>query len=112
VPALREAEAQEGVARERARARALEVGTQVLDARGRVEAARAALLASTSQRTLGAEVARVEKLKFDAGTGRIEDYLLALAQQFDAEAAAWQARYSLQTALDYLVLATGTGGSR
>ena len=112
IAALREAEANLEIVRERARARALDMHTQVLDAQGRVEAARAALTSSEAQRTLGAEVARVEKLKFESGTGKIEDYLLALSQQFDAETAAWQAQYALQTAHDYLAFTTGNGGSR
>lgn len=112
IPGVREAEASAEASRERARARALDVATQVLDARGRVQAAQAALTSSRAQRVLGAEVARVEKLKFESGTGKIEDYLLALSQQFDAETAEWQAQYALQTARDYLAFTTGKGGSR
>jgi outer membrane protein TolC len=109
VPALREAEATAAVSKERARARALEVRTQVLDAQGRVAAARAAVAAGTAQRTLGVELARTEKLRLDSGTGRVEDYLLALAQQFEGETSAWQAGYALESARDFLALATGTG---
>ena len=109
VPALREAEAAAATSKERARARALEVRTQVLDAQGRIAAARAAVAAGAVQRTLGAEVARTEKLRLEAGSGRVEDYLLALAQQFESETSAWQAGYALESALDFLALAVGTG---
>ncbi len=109
--AAREARAAAAEAEERARAKALEVAAQVVDAEGRVEAARAALAAGRSQRALGAEVARVEKLRFEAGTDKVEDYLSARASELDGETGYWAALYALQSAHDYLELASGTGGS-
>ncbi len=107
--AAREADATAAQAAERERAKRLEVRRQVVDALGRGDAARAALEAGTSQRALGAEVARVEKLKLDAGTGKVEDYLAARAQELEGETGYWQALYAVQTANDYLALATGAG---
>lgn len=112
VAAVREAEASAAAATERARAKALEVRAQAIEALGRVEAARAALEAGKAQRALGAEVARVEKLKLQAGTGKVEDYLGARAQELDGETGFWQGHYALQSAFDYLALVTGTGGSK
>lgn len=108
--AARAADAEAAEAAERARAKALQVRREVTDALGRVDAARAALDAGKAQRTLGAEVARVEKLKLDAETGKIEDYLAARAQQLEGETGYWQALYALQSAQDYLALVTGNGG--
>lgn len=105
----READAAAAQSAERARGKALEVRGQVIDALGRVDATRAALEAGKSQRTLGAEVARVEKLKLEAGTGRVEDYLAARAQELEGETAYWHGLYGLQSANDYLTLVTGTG---
>lgn len=110
--AMREAEAATAAADERRRAKELEVETQALDAAGRVEAARAALAAGKAQRSLGAEVARVEELRFRAGTGRVEDYLLARAQQLEGETGYWLALYALQSAGDYAELVSGSGGHR
>lgn len=109
--AVREAEAAAAAAEERRRGKALEVETQALDAAGRLEAARAALAAGKAQRSLGVEVARVEELRFQAGTGKVEDYLLARAQQLEGETGYWLALYGLQSAVDYAELASGSGGS-
>lgn len=109
IPMLREAEHGAAQARARWGARTLEARTQVEDARGRVATARTALEVSEAQRALGAEVARIEKLKLDTGSGRIEDYLLALSQSADADAAQWQAKYALLNALDAFALAQGHG---
>jgi outer membrane protein TolC len=109
--AAREADAAAAQAKERQRAKTLEVRTQVLDARGRVAAARAALEAGKVQRALGAEVARVEKLKLEAETGKVEDYLSARAQELEGETAYWQGLYALQSAYEYLALVTGIGGT-
>ncbi len=110
--ALREAEAAAAAAEERRRAKELEVRTQVLDAAGRLEASRAGLAAGKAQRSLGAEVARVEKLRFEQGTGKVEDYLLARAQQLEGETGYWLALYGLQSAVDYADLVSGSGGHR
>lgn len=107
----READAAAAQAAERVRAKELEVRGQVTDALGRVATARAALDAGKAQRVLGAEVARVEKLKLDAGTGKVEDYLAARAQELEGETGYWQGLYALQSAYDYLALVTGTGGT-
>lgn len=108
--AAREADAAAAAAAERERAKAREVEGQVIDAVGRLEAARAAYDAGSAQRRLGAEVARVERLRLDAGTGRIEDYLTARAQELEGETGYWQGLYGLQSAVDNLDLATGQGG--
>ena len=112
VSAVREAEAAAAAAAERERAKAVEVESQVVDATGRVEAARAALEAGKAQRRLGAEVARVEALKLETGAGKVEDYLTARAQEVDGETGYWQGLYALQSAIDYLELVSGTGGVR
>lgn len=112
VAAVREAEASAAAATERARGKALEVRAQAIEALGRVDAARAALEAGKAQRALGAEVSRVEKLKLEAGTGKVEDYLVARAQELEGETGFWQGHYALQNAFDYLALVTGTGGSK
>ena len=54
-------------------------------------------------------MARVEKLKLDQGTGKIEDYLTAQAQQLRGETAYWQGLYARETALDYFEFVTGGG---
>ena len=94
----------------RERARELDISAQVSDASGRVEAARAQYRAGSARRDLGHEVARVEHLKLEQGTGRMEDYLAARAQEVDGEASYWQSRYGLETATDYLDFATARGG--
>ena len=108
---VREAEAAASAAAERSRAKALEVESQAVDATGRVESARAALVAGKAQRELGAEAARVEELRFQAGTGRIEDHLAARASALEGETGYWQALYALQSAYDYLELVSGMGGT-
>ena len=109
--ASREAAAAAAQAAERERAKALEVRSQVVEALGRVRSAGAALEAGKAQRALGAEVARVERLRLAAGTGKVEDYLTARAQELDGETGYWQALYALQSAYDYLALVTGSGGT-
>jgi outer membrane protein TolC len=110
VHALKEAEVNLQAARERERAKELEVSTQVADAQGRFEAARAQLAAGKAQRALGAEVARVEHLKLEQGTGKMEDYLAARAQEMQGETSYWQGQYALQTAIDYLDFVSAQGG--
>ncbi len=110
VYALKEAEIDLQAARERERAKALEVSTQVADAEGRVDAASAQLATGKAQRSLGAEVARVEHLKLEQGTGRMEDYLAARAQEMQGETSYWQGLYALQNSVDYLDFVTARGG--
>lgn len=110
--AVREADAAAAAAAERERAKSLEVKSQVVDAVGRLAAARAALAAGKAQRVLGAEVARVEHMRFEAGIGKVEDYLHARVQALDGETGYWQALYTLQSSVDYLALVTGSGGSK
>lgn len=100
--AVREAEANLAAARERERAKELEIATQVVEARGRLEAARAQLAAGRAQRELGREVARVERLRLDQGTGKVEDYLSARSQELQGETAFWRSLYALQGAEDYM----------
>ncbi len=108
--ALEEAKVNLEIAREHERAKELEVSTQVVDAEGRVKAARAQLAAGKAQRALGAEVARVEHLKLEQGTGRMDDYLLARAQEMQGETSYWQGLYALQNAVDYLDFVSARGG--
>ncbi len=108
--ALEEARLNLQAARERERAKELEVSTQVADARGRIEAARAQLAAGEAQKTLGSEVARVEHLKLEQGAGKMEDYLAARAQEMQGETSYWQGLYGLQNAVDYLEFVTAQGG--
>ncbi len=106
---LRQARAARAAADERLRGKRLEVAAQVRDAAARLDAAEAQLEAGKTQRALGSEVARVEKLKLDQGTGKIEDYLAAQAQRLRGETAYWQGLYGLQTAWDYFEFVTGGG---
>ena len=114
VYAVREADANLAAARERERGKELEVAAQVVSARGRLEAARAQLAAGRAQRELGREVARVERLRLDQGTGKVEDYLAARSQELQGETAYWRALYALQGAEDEtdLVTAKRTGETR
>lgn len=107
--ALRQARAARAAAEERLRGKRIEIAAQVQDAPARLEAAEAVLEAGRTQRALGVEVARVEKLKLDQGTGKIEDYLAAQAQRLRGQTAYWQGLYALQTAWDYLEFVTGGG---
>jgi outer membrane protein TolC len=107
--ALSEARANLEASKQRERAKTLEVETQVEDALGRLRAARAQLEAGQAQRSLGSEVARVEHLKLEQGSGRIEDYLAARAQELAGDTAYWQGLYALQTAVDYCNFVTGKG---
>lgn len=92
------------------RALELEIASQVTDALGRLDAAKAQFEAAIVRRKLGHEVARVEHLKFEQGSGRIEDYLSARAQEVEGEAFYWQSRYNLETAKDYLDFVIERGG--
>jgi len=108
VHAVHEAEANLAAARERERGKELEVAAQVVSARGRMEAARAQLAAGRAQRELGREVARVERLRLDQGTGKVEDYLAARSQELLGETAYWRGLYALQGAEDDMELAAAT----
>lgn len=108
--AAREADAVAAASAERARTKELEIESQAVDAIGRLESARAALAAGTAQRKLGAEVVRVEELRFETGAGKVEDYLAARSAALEGETAYWLALYSLQSAYDYVELVSGTGG--
>jgi len=107
--ALSEARANLEASRHRERAKTLEVETQVEDALGRLRAARAQFEAGQAQRALGGEVARVEHLKLEQGSGRVEDYLVARGQELAGDTAYWQSLYALQTAADYCDFVTGKG---
>jgi len=108
---VREANANLLAARQRERAKELEIATQVVDAEGRLSSAKALYLAGRAQRGLGHEVARVEHLKLEQGTGRMEDYLTARGQELAGETAYWRGLYSYQSAVDYLAFVTARGGS-
>ncbi|MGC8722415.1 MAG: TolC family protein [Acidobacteriota bacterium] len=110
IAALQEENANLLVAKQRERAKRLEVATQVVEAESRLTAAQAALKAGEAQRSLGAEVARVEHLKLEQGTGKMEDYLAARAEQLQGETAYWQGLYGLQSAVDYLDFVCARGG--
>jgi len=75
-----------------------------------VQAARAQLAAGAAQRSLGAEVARVEHLKLEQGAGKMEDYLAARAQEMQGDTSYWQGLYALQSAVDYLDFVSARGG--
>jgi outer membrane protein TolC len=108
--ALHAADFELQAAKSQRQAKELEVLAQVEDALGRLEAARAQLEAGRAQRSLGSEVARVERLKLEQGTGKMEDYLAARAQEMQGEAAYWQGLYALQSAADYLDFVAARGG--
>lgn len=109
--AVKEAELNLQAARERERAKELEVAAQVTDALGRVEAAQGHLAAGRAQRELGREVARVEHLKLEQGTGKVEDYLAARAQELAGETSYWAGLYAYQNAVDYLNFVSGREGA-
>jgi outer membrane protein TolC len=111
VYAAQEANASLLAARQRERARQLEIEAQVVEASGRREAARALYRAGRAQRDLGAEVAHVEHLKLLQGTGKMEDYLAARAQELDGEMSYWQGVYALQSAADFLEFVCARGGN-
>jgi hypothetical protein len=52
----------------------------------------------------------VEHLKLEQGTGKMEDYLTARAQEMQGETSYWQGLYALQNAVDYLDFVTAQGG--
>ena len=104
---LRDAHDARLAAGQRVRAKELEIAAQTADAEARLDAARAQLEAGIAQRKLGAEVARVEKLKLDQGVGRIEDYLAARVSEVRGETAYWQALYAERNARDTLDYVTG-----
>ncbi len=106
---LQEANANLTAAQDRERAKALEIQTQASEAFGRWLAAQAQYQSGLAQRTLGREVARVEHLKLEQGSGRVEDYLTARAQEQGGDTAYWQGLYSLQSASDYLDFVSGKG---
>ncbi len=110
IHALRAAEFDLQAAARQQRAKELEIVAQVQDALGRIQAARAQLAAGQAQRSLGAEVARVEHLKLEQGTGKMEDYLAARAQEMQGETGYWQGLYALQSAVDYLDFVSAQGG--
>lgn len=108
VHAVHEAEANLAASRAREKSKELEVAAQVVSARGRMEAARAQLAAGRAQRELGHEVARVERLRLDQGTGKVEDYLAARSQELLGETAYWRGLYALQGAVDEMELVAAT----
>ncbi len=72
IHAVRAADAELLAAKERERAKELEVATQVREAQSRLEAAKALLQVGKAQRALGQEVARVEHLKREQGAGKVD----------------------------------------
>jgi outer membrane protein TolC len=104
---LREAQSARAAVEEHLRGKELEAASQAVDALARCETARAQLDAGAAQRSLGAEVARVEKLRLDQGSGRVEDYLAAKVSELRGETAYWQALYALQNANDYAAFVRG-----
>ncbi len=111
VRAVQEADANLLAAKQREKAKELEVATQVADAEGRLDAAKALYEAGQAQRELGKEVARVEHLKLDQGTGKMEDYLAARGQELSGETSYWRGLYAYQSAVDYLNFVTARGGN-
>jgi len=109
--AVQEADANLEAARQRERAKELEVAAQVVEANGRLMSARALLQAGEAQRSLGREVARVEHLRLEQGTGNMEDYLAARGQELAGETAYWRGLYTYQSALDYMDFVSARGDS-
>ncbi len=101
IAALADARSARAAAEERLRAKRLDAAAQRSDAAARLDAARAALEAGKQQRSLGAEVARVEKLRLDQGVGRMDDYLAARAAELRGDTAYWQALYAQRNAHNY-----------
>lgn len=108
--AVQESDANLLAAKQREKAKELEVATQVTDAEGRLDAAKALYDAGQAQRGLGQEVARVEHLKLEQGTGKMEDYLAARGQELAGETSYWRGLYAYQSAVDYLAFVTARGG--
>lgn len=111
IHAVRAADAELSAAKERERAKELEVAAQVREAQARLEAAKALLQVAKAQRALGQEVARVELLKLEQGSGKVEDYLVARAQELAGETSYWRGLYVYQSALEYLAFVLGRGGN-
>ena len=108
--AVQEADANLLAAKQRERAKELDITTQVADAEGRLDSAKALYAAGQAQRGLGQEVARVEHLKLEQGTGKMEDYLAARGQELAGETSYWRGLYAYQSAVDYLAFVTARGG--
>jgi outer membrane protein TolC len=102
VQAYHAAQADLQQAKEKQKAKELEIQGQVSEAIERIKAAQAQFAAGKAQRDLGAEVARVEHLKLEQGAGRMEDYLVGRTQELQGHTGYWQGLYALQSALDYL----------
>ncbi len=109
--AVQEADANLLAARQREKAKELEIATQVTDAEGRLDSAKALYQAGQAQRGLGQEVARVEHLKLEQGAGKMEDYLAARGQELAGETSYWRGLYAYQGAVDYLAFVTARGGN-
>jgi outer membrane protein TolC len=89
--------------REQAAAHALEkarldAAARLEDALGGLRAARQAVVAARARVEAGTEVARIEKIRYDAGASTIEDLLRAQAREAEAEAALAGARAGVITA--------------
>lgn len=109
VRAVQESSINLEIAREKEKARKLEIETQILNARERLSAAEALYKSGLVQRELGREIARIEKIKLDEGSGKIEDYLSARTQELQGETSYWRGLYSFQNAVDYYNFVSGKG---
>ncbi len=99
------------IEKEKQKAKKLEVETQIANAKEKLSSARALYNAGLAQRELGREIARIEKLKLEQGSGKMEDYLSARAQELQGETSYWRGLYALQDAVDYYNFVTGKGES-
>mgnify|MGYP005843321483 FL=1 len=97
------------IARQKEKAKKLEIETHIIKAKERIATAKALYEAGVAQRNLGQEIARIEKLKLEQGSGKMEDYLNARAQELNGETSYWRGFYLLQNSVDYYRFVSGKG---
>ncbi len=105
---VRQAEASLAAARENLRQHKLTAMTEIQQARSRIREADSKISMATKAIRSAKESYRIEKLKYQTGTGTITDSLLAQAAWFQAEALKAEAVYDLEKAIVDYRLATGT----
>jgi len=109
VRAIQESAINLEIEKEKERGKKLEIETQIVNAKAKIKFAEALYNSGKVQRELGKEVARIEKLKLEQGSGKIEDYLFARYQEFQGEAAYWRGLYTYKNSIDYYKFIIGKG---
>jgi len=112
VRAVQESSINLEIAKEKEKAKRLEIETQIANAGQQLRATEALYRSGIAQRELGREIARVEKLKLDQGNGNMEDYLSARAHELQGETYYWRSLYAFQNAVDYFNFVCASQESR